>query len=141
MRVHAKPGAKQEGAGLKPPVSARCLRVPEADRGHTGSGPMPVDTPADRGLESPAAVLLRRQRQNPGRTAIMARAGTLGFSSQARPRSCQPCVTKFGGQPCLAESPQWPLSRATGQPMRFIAQVALEPRSLPGPAAAWRICS
>ncbi len=36
-------------------------------------------------------------------------------------------VTKFGGQPAWIETPAWPLSRQTGRPMRFIAQVALEP--------------
>lgn len=35
-------------------------------------------------------------------------------------------VTKFGGQPTWVEAPQWPLSRQTGRPMRFLAQVALE---------------
>jgi carbamoyl-phosphate synthase large subunit len=37
-------------------------------------------------------------------------------------------VTKFGGQPVWIEGPDWPLSRQTGRPMRFIFQVALEPR-------------
>lgn len=36
-------------------------------------------------------------------------------------------VTKFGGQPVWLEKPEWPLSRATGEPMRFIGQIALEP--------------
>src|SRR5262245_38284025 len=34
-------------------------------------------------------------------------------------------VTNFGGQPTWLASPQWPLSRETGPPMRFIGQVAL----------------
>lgn len=34
-------------------------------------------------------------------------------------------VTKFGGQPCWLSSPQWPISKLTGQPMRFICQIAL----------------
>lgn len=54
----------------------------------------------------------------------MARAGTLLFEPVRE--AVTACVTKFGGQPCWLEAPQWPLSRATGQPMRFIAQVALE---------------
>ncbi|MGE3780535.1 MAG: DUF1963 domain-containing protein [Pirellulaceae bacterium] len=36
-------------------------------------------------------------------------------------------VTKFGGQPVWVEQPQWPLSRETGHPMRFIGQIALTP--------------
>lgn len=36
-------------------------------------------------------------------------------------------ATKFGGQPTWLSDPQWPLSQATGKPMRFIGQIALEP--------------
>lgn len=36
-------------------------------------------------------------------------------------------VTKFGGQPTWITVPQWPLSRTTGKPMRFICQIALDP--------------
>ncbi len=36
-------------------------------------------------------------------------------------------VTKFGGQPAWVEEPAWPLSRSSGQPMRFIGQIALDP--------------
>ncbi len=35
-------------------------------------------------------------------------------------------VTKFGGQPTWLAESQWPLSRATGEPMRFICQIALD---------------
>jgi hypothetical protein len=35
-------------------------------------------------------------------------------------------VTKFGGQPVWVGKPEWPLSRETGEPMRFICQVALD---------------
>lgn len=35
-------------------------------------------------------------------------------------------VTKFGGQPTWLEEPQWPLSRASGAPMRFICQIHLD---------------
>jgi Domain of unknown function (DUF1963) len=35
-------------------------------------------------------------------------------------------VTKFGGQPTWLAEPQWPLSRATGERMRFICQIALD---------------
>jgi uncharacterized protein YwqG len=34
-------------------------------------------------------------------------------------------VTKFGGQPVWLTEPEWPLSKETGEPMRFIGQVAL----------------
>lgn len=33
--------------------------------------------------------------------------------------------TKFGGQPVWLAEPQWPLSRATGNPMRFVCQIVL----------------
>src|SRR5258708_31353901 len=36
-------------------------------------------------------------------------------------------LTKFGGQPTWLTVPQWPLSRSTGEPMRFLCQVALDP--------------
>lgn len=36
-------------------------------------------------------------------------------------------ITKFGGRPIWIASPQWPLSAATGNPMRFICQIALTP--------------
>jgi|SRR5882724_139364 len=44
-------------------------------------------------------------------------------------------VTKFGGQPNWLEKPEWPLSKANGEPMRFIGQIALEPElfgNIPG---------
>ncbi len=43
-------------------------------------------------------------------------------------------VTKFGGQPVWLTEPQWPLSRSTGEPMRFICQIALD-TELFGPLA------
>jgi len=36
-------------------------------------------------------------------------------------------ITKFGGQPVWISDPQWPLSRTTNEPMRFICQIALRP--------------
>jgi len=36
-------------------------------------------------------------------------------------------VTKFGGPPVWVKAPRWPTSRATGQPMQFIGQIALDP--------------
>jgi uncharacterized protein YwqG len=35
-------------------------------------------------------------------------------------------VSKFGGQPTWLAEPQWPLSRSTGERMRFICQIALD---------------
>lgn len=36
-------------------------------------------------------------------------------------------VTKFGGQPVWHTAPAWPLSQSTGHPMRFLAQIVLDP--------------
>jgi uncharacterized protein YwqG len=36
-------------------------------------------------------------------------------------------VTKFGGQPVWLTVAQWPLSRTTANPMKFVAQIALDP--------------
>jgi uncharacterized protein YwqG len=33
--------------------------------------------------------------------------------------------TKFGGQPVWVGEPQWPMSKNTGKPMRFICQIAI----------------
>ena len=35
-------------------------------------------------------------------------------------------ITKFGGQPGWLDKAQWPTSRSTGRPMRFIGQIALD---------------
>ena len=35
-------------------------------------------------------------------------------------------VTKFGGQPVWIEKPEWAVSLSTGNPMRFICQIALD---------------
>jgi uncharacterized protein YwqG len=44
-------------------------------------------------------------------------------------------VTKFGGQPVWIGEPQWPLSRETGNPMRFVCQIALDADLFPNMAA------
>jgi uncharacterized protein YwqG len=44
----------------------------------------------------------------------------------SRPPITQP-VTKFGGQPVWIDEPQWPVSKSTGNPMRFICQIAIDP--------------
>ena len=41
-------------------------------------------------------------------------------------------ITKFGGQPVWLDEPQWPLSAETGNPMRFVCQIAIDP-SIFGP--------
>jgi len=48
-------------------------------------------------------------------------------------------VSKFGGQPVWLGSPQWPVSEGWGQPMMFIAQIALDivPFDLEGPVMAY----
>lgn len=43
-------------------------------------------------------------------------------------------VTKFGGQPTWITEPQWPISRATSEPMRFICQIALDTELFGEPA-------
>lgn len=50
------------------------------------------------------------------------------------PRPIIGTATKFGGQPAWIEAPQWPLSKSTGQPMRFIGQIALDQELFPGAA-------
>jgi hypothetical protein len=42
-------------------------------------------------------------------------------------------ITKFGGQPTWLHGPEWPLSRSTGRPMRFICQVSLREAGLGEP--------
>lgn len=44
-------------------------------------------------------------------------------------------VTKFGGQPVWVTDPQWPLSRETNNPMRFICQIRLNNELFPGTSA------
>ncbi len=44
-------------------------------------------------------------------------------------------VTKSGGQPAWIGEPQWPVSRETGNPMRFICQVELTRDLFPGTTA------
>jgi len=53
----------------------------------------------------------------------MAKRGTIVFIPATAP--IHEPVTKFGGQPTWLEAPQWPLSRESGKPMRFIGQIAL----------------
>lgn len=49
---------------------------------------------------------------------------TLSFREVGQPIT--QLVTKFGGQPTWITGPQWPLSRSTGTPMRFLGQVVLD---------------
>lgn len=55
----------------------------------------------------------------------MSRKYTVTFVKSSTPVSG--FVTKFGGQPTWVTEPQWPISRSTGEPMRFICQVTLDP--------------
>ncbi len=41
------------------------------------------------------------------------------------PAPVREAVTKLGGRPLWLEEPQWPLSRRTGEPMRFLGQFTL----------------
>jgi hypothetical protein len=51
------------------------------------------------------------------------------------PSPIRALTTKFGGQPVWLEEPSWPLSRAYGTPMQFIAQIAL-PAEIAAPGGA-----
>lgn len=54
----------------------------------------------------------------------MAKKQAIEFAEKApAPRAGE---TKFGGQPDWIAQPQWPLSRSTGKPMRFICQIRLD---------------
>ncbi len=44
-------------------------------------------------------------------------------------------ATKFGGQPVWVSEPQWPSSRETANPMRFLCQIRLDRALFPGTAA------
>jgi len=54
----------------------------------------------------------------------MVRRQSIDFVESRKPISG--LVTKFGGQPVWAGPPQWPLSKSTGNPMRFVAQIAID---------------
>lgn len=62
----------------------------------------------------------------------MAKKYAITFVEVAQPQSG--LLTKFGGQPDWLTGPQWPISRATGEPMRFLGQIALD-AELFGPLA------
>jgi uncharacterized protein YwqG len=49
---------------------------------------------------------------------------TIEFDEVTQP--IREVVTKFGGQPTWLGEPQWPLSRESGEPMRFICQIRLD---------------
>jgi len=59
----------------------------------------------------------------------MPKHAKIQFSATADPIT-EP-VTKFGGQPVWLAAPQWPLSHETGNPMRFICQIALDDAGVP----------
>lgn len=55
----------------------------------------------------------------------MPRAYSISFKPSPSP-IYEP-VTKFGGQPVWVQAPAWPLSRSTGEQMKFVCQIALYP--------------
>lgn len=55
----------------------------------------------------------------------MPRAYSLSFKPAKAP--IQEPVTKFGGQPTWLQQPQWPVSRKSGQQMKFICQIVIYP--------------
>ena len=60
----------------------------------------------------------------------MGKRATLRFTVAKRPITT--AITKFGGQPVWLSGPQWPMSRSTGLPMRFICQVVIPEHVLAG---------
>lgn len=63
-------------------------------------------------------------------TAPMPKKHRLVFHQASSPITAP--VTKFGGQPSWTTDSQWPLSRQTGNPMRFVGQIALDQALFPG---------
>jgi uncharacterized protein YwqG len=56
---------------------------------------------------------------------FMVKRGSIEFVHSNKPIAIP--ITKFGGQPVWVGEPQWPLSKSTGNPMRFICQIAIDP--------------
>jgi uncharacterized protein YwqG len=54
----------------------------------------------------------------------MVKKESIKFIESHRPASR--LTTKFGGQPLWVGPPQWPISKSTGKPMRFICQIAID---------------
>lgn len=54
----------------------------------------------------------------------MSKYASLTFSEAEKPISN--AITKFGGQPVWINQPEWPFSKKTQQPLRFICQIALD---------------
>jgi uncharacterized protein YwqG len=55
----------------------------------------------------------------------MVKRHSIEFTDSKKPN--QSHITKFGGQPVWFGEPQWPISKSTGNPMRFICQIAIDP--------------
>lgn len=53
------------------------------------------------------------------------------FIDNPTPQQVATSKTKFGGQPDWLEDPAWPISRTTGEPMQFIAQIEINPEQFP----------
>ena len=60
----------------------------------------------------------------------MVRRQSIAFEASDGP--VEGLVTKFGGQPTWRETPQWPVSRTLGKPMRFICQIHMTEDLFPG---------
>ena len=63
----------------------------------------------------------------------MTKRGSIEFIESNKPITLP--VTKFGGQPVWVDRPMWPLSKSTGNPMRFICQIAIDPSQFPSVSA------
>jgi uncharacterized protein YwqG len=48
------------------------------------------------------------------------------FEIEFRKEKAEKGKTKFGGQPDWMTRPEWPISKATGRPMRFVCQINLQ---------------
>lgn len=57
-------------------------------------------------------------------SAIRTERATMKFIKSDKPVT--EAITKFGGQPVWIDTPQWPLGKMSGKPMRFIGQIKLE---------------
>jgi hypothetical protein len=58
------------------------------------------------------------------------------FTIVTNPNDIRDPVTKFGGQPVWQGAPQWPISPATGEQMRFLGQIALAEELFPNSQGA-----
>ncbi len=57
-------------------------------------------------------------------SAISTNRANMTFTKAEQPIT--EAITKFGGQPVWIDTPQWPLGKMSGKPMRFIGQIKLD---------------